>query len=154
MQFCVKSYKCVKFQLDSSICPQWSFVFLLELLFVPCCRLGILLFGTLLFHFWLLKLRPLFYFGLIKLALLRLVTARMYLVRYPCHNTLHICHNHHNRWLCKSFESSVKVSTGYMKESALSVICYSLQSYTWCYVSPTLQFYTMCNLTRNSTCIL
>ena len=23
--------------------------------------------------------------------------------------TPHICHNHHNRWLCKSFESSVKV---------------------------------------------
>ena len=45
-------------------------------------------------------------------------------------STLHICHNHHNRWLCKSFESSVKFSTGYMKESALSVICYSVQSYT------------------------
>ena len=39
--------------------------------------------------------------------------------------TLHICHNHHNRWLCKSFESSVKFSTGYMKESALSVILFT-----------------------------
>ena len=35
---------------------------------------------------------------------------------------LHICHNHHNRWLCKGFESSVKFSTWYMKESALGVI--------------------------------
>ena len=43
----------------------------------------------------------------------------------------HICHNHHNCWLCKSFESSVKFSTWYMKESALSVI-----------------FYRVCNLTH------
>ena len=53
--------------------------------------------------------------------------------------TPHIRHNHHNRWLCKSFESSVKFSTGYMKESALSVIfLQSVQSYTGCSISPTL----------------
>ena len=44
--------------------------------------------------------------------------------------TPHICHNHHNRWLCKSFESSVKFSIGYMKESALSVISYRLCNLT------------------------
>ena len=44
--------------------------------------------------------------------------------------TPHICHNHYNRWLCKSFESSVKFSTGYMKESALSVISYRLCNLT------------------------
>ena len=36
-----------------------------------------------------------------------------------------------------------------MKESALSVFfLQSVQSYTWFSVSPTLEFYTMCNLTR------
>ena len=44
--------------------------------------------------------------------------------------TPHICHNHHNLWLCKSFESSVKFSTGYMKESALSVISYRVCNLT------------------------
>ena len=29
----------------------------------------------------------------------------------------------------------------------------SVHSYTWCSVSPTLQFHTMCNLTCDSTCI-
>ena len=33
--------------------------------------------------------------------------------------TLHICHNHHNRWLCKKIQSSVKFSNGYVKETAL-----------------------------------
>ena len=42
----------------------------------------------------------------------------------------HICHNHHNHWLCKSFESRVKFSTGYMKESDLSVIFYSVCNLT------------------------
>ena len=94
MQFCPKSYECVKWMCIPEFSLEWSFVFLSEVLFVPCCRLEILLFGTLLFHFWLLKLRPLFYFGLIKFALLRLVTARRYLVRSPCHNHCH-CHHHH-----------------------------------------------------------
>ena len=31
--------------------------------------------------------------------------------------TLHICHNHHNRWLCKKLQSSVKFSNGYVKEN-------------------------------------
>ena len=30
---------------------------------------------------------------------------------------LHICHNHHNRWLCKNVQSSVKFSNGYVKEN-------------------------------------
>ena len=30
-----------------------------------------------------------------------------------------ICHNHHNRWLCKLFQSSVKFSSGYVNETAL-----------------------------------
>ena len=30
-----------------------------------------------------------------------------------------ICHNHHNRWLCKNIQSSVKFSNGYAKETAL-----------------------------------
>ena len=33
--------------------------------------------------------------------------------------TLHICHNHHNRWLCKKFQSSVKFSNGYVTETDL-----------------------------------
>ena len=43
----------------------------------------------------------------------------------PCHRgwsrllILHICHNHHNRWLCKKIQSSVKFSNGYVKETAL-----------------------------------
>ena len=32
---------------------------------------------------------------------------------------LHICHNHHNRWLCKNIQSSVKFANGYVKETAL-----------------------------------
>ena len=32
---------------------------------------------------------------------------------------LHICHNHHNRWLCKKNLSSVKFSNGYVKETVL-----------------------------------
>ena len=68
--------------------------------------------------------------------------------------TPHICHNHHNRWSCKSFESSVKFSTGYMKEVFwVYSFLQSVQSYTWCNVSPTLQFYTMCDLPHNSTFI-
>ena len=31
---------------------------------------------------------------------------------------LHICHNHHNRWLCKKILSSVKFSNGYVNETA------------------------------------
>ena len=31
-------------------------------------------------------------------------------------HTPHICHNHRNRWLCKSFESSVKFSQGTWKK--------------------------------------
>ena len=34
---------------------------------------------------------------------------------------LHICHNHHNRWLCKTIQSSVKFSNGYAKEIAQKV---------------------------------
>ena len=30
---------------------------------------------------------------------------------------LHICHNHHNRWLCKNVQSSVKFSNGYVNEN-------------------------------------
>ena len=58
-------------------------------------------------------------------------------------NTPHICHNHHNRWLCKSFESSVKFSSGYMKESALSVIFYNL-----CNLTHGLVFDPPCNFTQ------
>ena len=29
---------------------------------------------------------------------------------------LHICHNHHNRWLCKQIQSSVKFSNGWWKK--------------------------------------
>ena len=32
--------------------------------------------------------------------------------------TPHICHNHHNRWLCKKFQSSVKMFNGDEKETA------------------------------------
>ena len=49
----------------------------------------------------------------------------------PTMETPHICHKHHNCWLCEGFESRVKFSTGYMRESALSVI-----------------FYRVCNLTH------
>ena len=45
--------------------------------------------------------------------------------------TPHICHNHHNRWLCKRLKSSVKSSAKYMKEIALRVF-----------------FYRVCNLTH------
>ena len=32
-----------------------------------------------------------------------------------------ICHNHHNRWLCKKFQSSVKFSNVSVNESALKL---------------------------------
>ena len=32
---------------------------------------------------------------------------------------LHICHNHHNRWLCKNIQSSVNFSNGYVKVTVL-----------------------------------
>ena len=57
--------------------------------------------------------------------------------------TPHICHNHHNRWLCKSFESSVKFSTGYMNESALSVLFF----YRVCNVTHGVVFHLACNFT-------
>ena len=41
---------------------------------------------------------------------------------------LHICHNHHNRWLCKKNQSSVKFSNGYVKETAL--ILHTMCSFT------------------------
>ena len=43
-------------------------------------------------------------------------------------STLHICHNHHNRWLCKTIQSSVKFSYGYVKENAL--ILHKISSFT------------------------
>ena len=58
-------------------------------------------------------------------------------------STPHICHNHHNRWLCKSFESSVKYSKGYMKESALSVIFYRV-----CNLTHGVVFHSPCNFTQ------
>ena len=75
-------------------------MFLSELLFVPCCRLEILLFGRLLSHFWLLKLVSTFVLlWPHKVALLRLVTARRYSVRYPCHDHRH---HHCHHYLCDS----------------------------------------------------
>ena len=38
---------------------------------------------------------------------------------YDTLSILHICHNHHNRWLCKNIQSSVKFSNVYVKEAAL-----------------------------------
>ena len=67
--------------------------------------------------------------------------------------TPYICQNHHNRWLCESFESSVKFSIGYVKTCFQCNFVQSVQSYTCCSVSLTLQVYTTCNLTRNSTYI-
>ena len=49
-----------------------------------------------------------------------------FLVR--CATTPHICHNHHNRWLCKSFESSVKFSKIEGKETDL--ILHKMCSFT------------------------
>ena len=57
--------------------------------------------------------------------------------------TPHICHNHHNRWLCKSFESSVKLSAGYSKESGLSVITHRVYNLTQGVV-----FHSPCNFTQ------
>ena len=34
--------------------------------------------------------------------------------------TLHTCHNHHNRWLCKKIQSSVKFFNGYVKETDIA----------------------------------
>ena len=72
----------------------------------------------------------------------------------PAEGTPRICHNHHNRWLCKSFESSVKFSTGCTQKSALSVIFYrvcNLTQYMVYVVFHPHQFYTMCNLTSKHT---
>ena len=41
---------------------------------------------------------------------------------------LHICHNHHNRWLCKNIKPSVKFANGYVKETA--VILHKMCSFT------------------------
>ena len=75
----------------------------------------------------------------------------------PCElppGTPHICYNHHNRELCKFFESSIKFSHRVHERKRFECnFLQSVQSYTWCSVSPTLQFYTMCNLTCNATCI-
>ena len=54
--------------------------------------------------------------------------------------TPHICHNHHNRWLYKSFESSVKI---FMKESALSVFFYRV-----CNIPHGVVFHPHCNFTH------
>ena len=45
---------------------------------------------------------------------------------YPI--TPDICRNHHNRWLCKLFQSSVKFSSGYVNETAL--ILHNMCSFT------------------------
>ena len=61
------------------------------------------------------------------------------------HTTLHICHNHHNRWLCKKNQSSVKFSNGYVKETDL--ILHKMCSFTkseWFYTNS-----KVCNLTHN-----
>ena len=48
----------------------------------------------------------------------------------PCcrTNILHICHNHHNRWLCKKYQPSVNFLDGYVKETAL--ILHKMCSFT------------------------
>ena len=55
-----------------------------------------------------------FPFSLFK-YFLYLITGHVQVVHY----TPDICHNHHNRWLCKLFQSNVKFSSGYVNETAL-----------------------------------
>ena len=78
---------------------------------------------------------------------------------------LHICHNHHNRWLCKKNQSSVKFSNGYVKETALILhkMCHFTQKcviythsevfifthrvfFTQCVILHSVQFYTQCEI--------
>ena len=64
--------------------------------------------------------------------------------------TLHICHNHHNRWLCKKIQSSVKFSYGYVKENAL--ILHKISSFTKhviYYTTSKCVVETVCNLSHN-----
>ena len=52
------------------------------------------------------------------------------------------CHNHHNRWLCKIFQSSVKFSNGYVNETAL--ILYKMCSFTKSFKNA-LSLHQLCN---------
>ena len=49
-------------------------------------------------------------------------------LNYHVSHTPHICHNHHNRWLCKKFQSSVKFSKVERKETNL--ISHKMCSFT------------------------
>ena len=61
--------------------------------------------------------------------------------------TLHICHNHHNRWLCKKIQSSVKFSNGYVKETDLILhkMCSFTKSEWFTQILKCVIWYTMCN---------
>ena len=56
------------------------------------------------------------------------VVALQIIIKILMMDTPHICHNHHNRWLCKKNQSGVKFSNGYVKETAL--ILHTMCSFT------------------------
>ena len=67
---------------------------------------------------------------------------------------LHICHNHHNRWLCKKNQSSVKFSHGYVKETALIIhtMCsFTKKSVSFTQILKYVILHTECNFTQ---CVL
>ena len=57
--------------------------------------------------------------------------------------TLHICHNHHNRWLCKQIQSSVKFLNGYVKQTKqTALILHKMCSFQLCSFTHSVSFYT------------
>ena len=73
----------------------------------------------------------------------------LWIVRYQngcCRYLIYMCHNHHNCWLCKTFQSSVRFP---IKNALNQTIMASF--YTQCAITPQCVLFTKCNCTH---CVL